>query len=249
MGKFFDKIRQVFNLFLIMFLVGAVTAVFIYFLTTPEQRGTTFWISMGFLTAALVLCTLFASRIAMRGNSGRAVPGHFAQLFLIFAYFAFVVIISIVNAFKNFGVTTYLLIHVGGLFVFMLPLILMNMAMLKQNNSERKQQEQGRVDLSIKANHVNNLLNDIITIAPELATGDKLSKIKNLAESLRYSDPTPAPRSLENALNNALNNLEDLAAGLSSSEDVNNKLPEILRAVTQAERALTDRNTAVLNAK
>ena len=123
MGKFFNKIRQVFNLFLIMLLIAAATAVFVYFLTTPEQRGTTFWISIGFLTAALVLCTLFASRIAMRGNSGRAVPGHFAQLFLIFAYFAFVVIISIVNAFKNFGVTTYLLIHVGGLFVFMLPLI------------------------------------------------------------------------------------------------------------------------------
>ena len=42
MGKFFDKIRQVFNLFLIMLLIAAVAAVFIYFLTTPEQRGTTF---------------------------------------------------------------------------------------------------------------------------------------------------------------------------------------------------------------
>ncbi|MBR1419408.1 MAG: hypothetical protein IJ576_10630, partial [Synergistaceae bacterium] len=103
MGKFFDKIRQVFNLFLIMLLVAAVAAVFIYFLTTPEQRGTTFWISIGFIAAALVLSTLFASRIAMRGNSGRAVPGHFAQMFLAIAYFAFVIIIAVVNAFQNFS--------------------------------------------------------------------------------------------------------------------------------------------------
>ena len=249
MGKFFDKIRQVFNLFLIMLLIAAVAAVFIYFLTTPEQRGTTFWISIGFIAAALVLSTLFASRIAMRGNSGRAVPGHFAQMFLAIAYFAFVIIIAVVNAFQNFSTVTYLLIHVAGLFVFMLPLILMNMAMLKQDNSERRQQEAGRVDLSIKANHVENILSDITAIAPHLAVGDRLSKIKNLAESLRYSDPTPGPRALENALNNALNNLEDIASGLTSLEDVNNKLPEILKAVTSADRALTDRNTAVLNAK
>ena len=97
--------------------------------------------------------------------------------------------------------------------------------------------------------HVENVLNDITALAPQLAVGDQLAKIKKLAESLRYSDPTPAPRALENALNNALNNLEDIAAGLTSLDDVNNKLPEILKAVTSADRALTDRNTAVLNAK
>lgn len=265
MGKFVDKIRQVFNLFLIMFLIAAVTAVFIYFLTTPEQRGTTFWISIGFLAAALILCTLFASRIAMRGNSGRAVPGHFAQLFLVFAYFIFVIAIAITNAFKNFGTTSYLLIHIGGLVVFMLPLVLMNMAMLKQDSSERRQQQEGRVDLSIKASHVNNILNDITALAPNLAANnkDKLAAIKKLAESLQYSDPTPGPKELENALNGALNNLGNLASGLTSDltgltsaedanekiEKINEKLPEILRAVTLAERALNDRNTAVLNAK
>ena len=79
MGKFFNKIRQVFNLFLIMLLIVAVTALFIYFLTKPEERGTTFWMSMGFLLFALVLETLMASGIAMRSNGGKEVTSGFAR--------------------------------------------------------------------------------------------------------------------------------------------------------------------------
>ena len=74
MGKFLDKIRQAFNLFLIMLLIAAVAAVFVYFLTDEAQRGTTFWMSVAFMGAGLVLTTLFASRVSMRGDSGRSVP-------------------------------------------------------------------------------------------------------------------------------------------------------------------------------
>ncbi len=42
MGKFFNKIRQVFNIFLILALVVAASSLFIYFMTSPEQRGVTF---------------------------------------------------------------------------------------------------------------------------------------------------------------------------------------------------------------
>ena len=79
MGKFFSKIRQVFNIFLISALIAAVAAVFVYFLTKPEQRGTTFWISVGFLAFALILETLQASGIAMRSNNGKNIPVGFSK--------------------------------------------------------------------------------------------------------------------------------------------------------------------------
>ena len=95
MWKFFNKVRQVFNLFLIMLLIVAATGVFIYFLTTPEQRGTTFWISMGFLLFALVLETLQASGIAMRSNGGKEIPAGFSKVILGGLYFIFVIAMSI----------------------------------------------------------------------------------------------------------------------------------------------------------
>ena len=66
-----------------MLLIAAVSAVFIYFRTDPANRGTTFWISVGFLGFALILETLQASGIAMRSNSGRNIPVSFSKLILL----------------------------------------------------------------------------------------------------------------------------------------------------------------------
>ena len=139
MGKFFNKIRQVFNIFLILFLVAAAVAVFTYFLTTPAQRGVTFWISAGFLAFAMILETLMFSGIAMRSNNGQNVPVSFTKTILGGLYFLFVIVVSIGNALADFSVVKYMLIHVGGLVVFLVPMILVNMAELRLSGSDRKQ--------------------------------------------------------------------------------------------------------------
>ena len=95
MGKFFNKIRQVFNIFLIMALIGLAAAVFTYYLTEPEQRGTTFWISVGFIVLALVMETLIFAGIAWRGNKGRNIPVSFSKAIIGGIYFAFVVIAAL----------------------------------------------------------------------------------------------------------------------------------------------------------
>lgn len=238
MGKIIDKIRQVFNLFLLMLLIVAVAAVFVWFLAEPESRGTTFWMSLGFMGFALLLTTLFASRIALRGSGGRGVSGHFAQLFLIGGYFLFTIIIAIVNAKMAFSTTGYLLIHVGGLAVFLIPLLLTNMALLKQDSAERREQKQGRLDLAARATRIKNLAADAEAAAK--ISRDELAPLYKLSESLQFSDPTPGPRDLENALDGALAALE--------RTDQSNAV-ELLRACTLAERALEARNAAVLNAK
>ena len=242
MGKFLDKVRQVFNLFLLMLLVVAVAAVFVYFLSSEETRGTTFWMSLGFMGVALVLATLFASRVALRGDSGRAVPGSFVQLFLVAGYFLFTIVIAVVNARVNFSTTGYLLIHVGGLAVFLIPLLLTNMAMLKQDSTERREQRQGRVDLALRASRVRNLATDLEGRIPQ----EDIAALKKLSESLQYSDPTPAPRALEDALDDALKSLE-AAAHLPDGDD--SARAGVARACTLAGRALAERNTAVLNSK
>ena len=43
MSKATNKVRHIFNLFLLLFLVAVVAGVCVWFLTTPEARGTTFW--------------------------------------------------------------------------------------------------------------------------------------------------------------------------------------------------------------
>ena len=235
MWKFFNKVRQVFNLFLIMLLIVAVTAVFIYFLTTPEQRGTTFWISMGFLIFALVLETLQASGIAMRSNGGKEIPAGFAKVILGGLYFIFVIAMSIWNAFANFSVTKYLLIHIGGLAVFLIPMILMNMATLRMSGADRKEREQGRQNLSSLANKVEYVIEDINN------TGFDVTGLANLAEALRYSDPAPASGKLERELENAVKNLASAAEGKNPEE--------IARACVLAERALKERNEYVINNK
>jgi len=235
MWKFFNKVRQVFNLFLIMLLIVAVTALFIYFLTTPEQRGTTFWMSMGFLLFALVLETLMASGIAMRSNGGKEIPAGFSKVILGGLYFIFVIAMSIWNAFAEFSVTKYLLIHVGGLAVFLIPMVLMNMATLRMSGADRKEREEGRQNLSSLANKVGYVLEDI------KAAGLDVPGLSNLAEKLRYSDPAPASRNLERELENAINNLASAAEGKNPEE--------ISRACVLAERALKERNEYVINNK
>ncbi|MBQ9526155.1 MAG: hypothetical protein IJR68_00965 [Fretibacterium sp.] len=238
MGKIIDKIRQVFNLFLLMLLIVAVAAVLVWFLAEPESRGTTFWMSLGFMGFALLLSTLFASRVALRTNEGRNVPGHFTQLFLIGGYFIFTIIAAIVNAKMGFSPTGYLLLHVVGLAVFLLPLLLTNMALLKQDSAEHREQKQGRLDLAARATRIRNLAAD--AEAGANISREELAPLYKLSESLQFSDPTPGPRDLENALDGAL-------AVLERTDTANSA--ELLRACTLAERALEARNAAVLSAK
>ena len=240
MGKFFNKIRQVFNIFLIMALIGLAAAVFVYFLTTPEQRNITFWISVGFLIFALVYETLNFAGIAMRSDSGRNVPVGFTQVILGGVYFVFVIIMSVWNAFANFSILKYVLIHIAGLVVFLVPMMGINMFKLKTHGADRKQQQEGRQDLAFMANRVKYVIDDLKSAG---MTQQDLSSLVNLSEKLRYSDPTPASGRIERALDDALRNLESTAS--RPEHDLN----EILRACTLAERALNARNEAVRNAK
>ena len=238
MGKFFNKLRQVFNIFLLSALIAAVAAVFVYFLTTPEQRGTTFWISVGFLVFALILETLQASGIAMRSNSGKNIPVSFTKFILGAVYFIAVIALAVWNALDPFTVTKYMLTHVGVLAVFLIPMVLINMAELKLSSSERRQQDEGRVNLSSLANRVGYVIDDLKAAGIPLQS---LSQLANFSESLRYSDPTPASGRIERALEEAVKNIE----GAVSGKD----LQEIMRLCTLAERALKERNEYVKNAK
>ena len=238
MGKFFNKLRQVFNIFLIMLLIGLAAAVFVYFLTTPEQRGTTFWISAGFLVFALIFETLMFSGIAMRSNNGKEIPVSFTKVILGGIYFVFVIGVSVWNAYANFSVIKYMLIHIGGLVVFFVPMILINMATLKMSGADRKQQEEGRINLSSLSSKVNYIVEDLRASG---TSGQELKQLLNFAEALRYSDPTPASRKIERELEDAVKNLESV----SLNKDMN----EISRACTLAERALRTRNEAVINSK
>ena len=238
MGKFFNKIRQVFNIFLIMLLIGLGTAVFVYFLTSPEQRGVTFWISAGFLIFALVLETLMCAGIAMRSNGGKNVTSGFTQVILGGVYFLFVIVMAVGNAVANFSVVKYMLIHIGGLIVFLVPMILINMATLRLSGADRKEREEGRINLSSLANKVSYVVDDLI--AGGMSRQD-LTQLVNLSEAIKYSDPTPASRKLERDLEDAVNNLEKVASG--------KEISEISRACTLVERALRERNEAVINSK
>lgn len=238
MGKFFNKIRQVFNLFLIMLLITAATAVCVYFLTTPEQRGTTFWISAGFLLFAMVFETLMASGIAMRSNEGKEIPVGFSKVIWGGIYFLFVIVMSVGNAFANFSVIKYILIHIIGLVVFFVPMIMMNMTALRLSGADRKEREEGRLNLSALSNKVVYIVEDLKSAGLPQSS---LSQLKNFSEALKYSDPTPASSKLEKKLEEAVNNLEAAAA----TKDVS----EISRTFTAAERALKERNEFVINSK
>ena len=238
MGKFFNKIRQVFNIFLLMLLIAAAVAVFTYFLTTPEQRGVTFWISAGFLAFAMILETLMFSGIAMRSNNGRNVPVSFTKVILGGLYFLFVIVVSIGNALAEFSVVKYMLIHVGGLVVFLVPMILVNMAELRLSGSDRKQQTEGRQKLADLSRRVGYVADDLKASG---IPAQNIAQIVRLSEGLKYSDPTPAPGRIERTLEEAVMNLEEAA----KTGDVQ----EIVRMCTIAERTLRERDDAVLSAK
>ena len=238
MGKFFNKIRQVFNIFLLMALIAAAAAVFVYFLTTPEQRGFTFWVSVGFLAFALILETLQASGIAMRSNSGRNIPVSFTKFILGAVYFLFVIVLAVWNALSPFTTTKYILTHVGGLAVFLVPMILINMAELRLSGADRRQQDEGRANLASLGNRVGYVVADLKAAGIPV---QNLTQIANFAEALKYSDPTPASGKIERALEEAVKGLEDSV----QTQDMS----AILRACTLAERALKERNEYVKNAK
>lgn len=238
MGKFFSKIRQVFNIFLIMALIGVAAAVFAYFLTTPEQRGTTFWISAGFLLFALILETLMFSGIAWRSNNGKNIPVSFSKAILGGVYFFFVIVVAIWCAYASWSVTKYVLVHIGGLVVFLVPMGLINMAELKLSNAEARQQAEGRVNISSMSSRLGYIADDMKTAG---MTQEAIAQVMKFSEAVKYSDPTPASGKLERGLENAVKEIES-AAKTQDSESV-------MRACTLAQRALSERNDYVKNAK
>ena len=238
MGKFFSKIRQVMNIFLIMALIGVAAAFFAYYLTTPEQRGTTFWISAGFLLFALVLETLIFAGVAWRSNSGKNIPVSFSKAILGGIYFLFVIVAAIWCAYSAWSVTKYILVHIGGLVVFLVPMGLINMAELKLSNAESRQQAEGRVNLASMSSRLGYIADEMRTAG---MTQDAISQVRRFAEAVKYSDPTPASGRLERGLENAVREIESAAKSQDSES--------VMKACTLAQRALSERNDYVKNAK
>lgn len=248
MSKATNKVRHIFNLFLLLFLVAVVAGVCVWFLTTPEARGTTFWMSMGFLAFAALLGTLFASRIVLRSNAGREIPHGFSHIYLLALYFIFVIAMAVANARIAFSVTTYFLIHIVGLAVFLIPLLLTNMAMLKLSGADRGEQRQGRQNLAAAATRVRNMAEDLKSAA---AGQERIAPLLGLADALQYSDPSAAPGEAEDALKGALDALDEEAGMMMASPDAERgeRWEKVLRACVKAERALEARNAALLNSR
>ena len=242
-----DKLHQAFNLVLAFSLIAVTAGVFIFFLTTPEERGTTFWISMVSLAFALILGLLFSSKVAL--SDGREAPGNFSHLVVVAAYFIFVVGASIANVYLHFSTTTYFLIHIGGAAAFLLPLLLIHMAMLKPGGADRRDQRGGRLSLSLKASHLQDLVKNL-EFSLNLP-GEDFSPLLRLAASLQYADPTPASRSTENVLIGALSALDGAVAALTNGTEADRveKWQAVLAACHAAESALKQRNMEVINAK
>ena len=238
MGKFFSKIRQVFNIFIIMALIGLAASVFVYFLTTAEQRGTNFWVSVGFIIFAMVVETLMFAGIAMRGNGGKNVPVGFSKIILGGLYFVFAIVIAFWNAHSEWTMTRLMLTEIGGLVVFLVPMGLINMAELKLSDASSRQQSEGRLNLA-------SMSSKIAYIADEMKssgmTEDAIAQVMRLSEAVKYSDPTPASGKLERSLERAVEDVEEAV----KSGDVQN----VIRACTLAERALKERNDYVKNSK
>ena len=249
MSKATNKVRHIFNLFLLLFLVAVVTGVCVWFLTTPEARGITFWMSMGFLAFAALLGTLFASRIVIRSNAGREVPHGFSHIYLLALYFIFVIAMAVANARIAFSVTTYFLIHIVGLAVFLVPLLLTNMAMLKLSGADRREERQGRQKLAAAATRVRDMAEDLKGIVA--GDRERIAPLLALADSLQYSDPSAAPREAENALKEALETLDEEVEMMLASPDAERgeRWEKLLRACIKAERALEARNTALLDSR
>lgn len=238
MGKFFSKLRQVFNIFLVMALIGLAAAVFTYYLTTPEQRGTTFWISAGFIVFGLVLETLMFAGIAWRGNGGKNIPVSFSKSILGGLYFVFTIVIAVWNAYAGWTVTRLMLTEVGGLVVFLVPMVLINMAELKLSDATTRQQSEGRANLASMSSQIGYIADDMRAAG---MSQDAISQVVRLSEAVKYSDPTPASGKLERGLESAVKELESAV----KSGDAQS----VVRACTLAERALSQRNEYVKNAK
>ena len=174
----------------------------------------------------------------MRSNGGQNIPISFTKFILGAVYFLVVIALAVWNALAPFTTIKYILTHVGVLAVFLIPMALINMAELKLSSSESRQQAEGRQNLSSLANRVGYVVDDLKAAG---IPAEHLSQFVRFSEALRYSDPTPASGRIERALESAVKNLEEAVAGRD--------IAEISRACTMAERALKERNEAVLNAK
>ena len=238
MGKFFSKIRQVFNIFLIMALIGVAAAAFTYYLTTPEQRGTNFWISAGFIVFALVVETLMFAGIAMRSNNGKNIPVSFSKSILGGLYFVFTIVAAVWNAYSGWSMTHLMLVEIGGLVVFLVPMGLINMAELKLSDATSKQQSEGRANLASMSSKIAFIADDLRAAG---ISQEAVSKAIALSEAVKYSDPSPASRKLERELEDAVSELERAAKG--SDADA------VIKACVAAERALSMRNDFVKNSK
>ena len=248
MGVRLDRFRQVFNLFLTLALICVVAGVFVYFLTTPEQRkAVTFWMSMGLLFLAALVFTLFAARIVY-SDSARQVPHTFAQLALISLYVVFVILASIANAFIQMTALRYFLLHVAGGFVILLPLQLTNMASLKSAGTR-----QAACDIKIRLKEESDRLNDLLDrIENERGkVTECLPPVRKLADNLLYSDPSPAPRSAERALEKALDELQVKGELVLSAQekDLESRMQDLIRAYLAADRALKNRGEAIVRSK
>lgn len=243
MSRWFDRARQALNLLLLFVLIGVVAAAFVWLLTTPEQRDATFWASMGFIGFSLILNFLFMAKIAT--GQSKNVPVSFAQLLFVLGYMIFVIIAAIVDARVNLSLTAYFLIQIGGLVVFVTPLILMNMAQLKQTGSEREEQAEGRRNLNTKANDIRDAAKRL-----EISFGaprERLNPLYHLADSLQYSDPTLASQDAEKNLDAALDDLAAILSSIASPDDA--AMQRIAPACSEAEKALRRRNDDVMSRK
>lgn len=246
-GRATNKIRQVFNLLLLFLLITAAAAVFIWFLTTPEDRGTTFWISMGALAFTLLLGFLFASKIAI--GSGRDTSAGFSQFYVLGGYFLFVAGLSIANALVGFSVTTYVLIHVGGAVLFCVPLLLSNMMMLKLSGADRREQREVRQSLALKASHLQDQARRIEVSFN--TSREQLAPILRLSEAIQYSDPNPASSDTELSLDRALGSLDGAINAFidDAGAERDAKWQMVLSACAAADAALRQRSTELLHRK
>ena len=238
-----NKARQVFNIFLTLAVICAAAAVFLFFLTKPEQRDATFWISMGVLVFAGVIDALFASRIVYSGDD-RQPPHAFTQLILALCYTVVVLLLAVVNGFSRFGLVNYFLIHVGTGLVFLLPLQMVNMAALKSGGAKAVT-EKARNSLKDESARVQNLLSRV----ESRQTGADVTKLRKFADNLLYSEPAQAPNAVERALAMAVDDLEarvELFLTNTTSAQARDALSE---AADAADRALKARNEAILRSK
>jgi hypothetical protein len=243
MGVQLNKFRQASNIFLTLALLCVVIGVFIYFFTSPENRGTTFWMSMGLLLLSGILSAIFAARIAFSDDS-RQPPHTFTQLILVLLYVVFVIVASIFNVFVKMSVLNYFLLHVAGGAVFLLPLQFVNMAALKSGGA-KDVADKARNNLRDESTRVQNILSRIVSIHPNT----DVAKLRKLADNLLYSEPAQAPKAVERALTLSIDDLEArLEIFLSDPKSVSG-LNALSEAADVVDRALKARNEAILRSK